>query len=51
MLDRHNRVACAVRKAIEIGNPHVHILDDKTIASFVPEIDPELRRSRPDLMF
>jgi hypothetical protein len=32
-------VACAVRKAIEIGNPHVRILDDKTVHSFVPEIE------------
>jgi hypothetical protein len=51
MLARHNRVACAVRKAIEIGNPRVRILDDKTIYSFVPEIEPELRHLRPDLMF
>jgi hypothetical protein len=51
MLDRHNRVACAVRKAIEIGNPNARVLDDKTVSSFVPEIEPELRRARPDLMF
>jgi hypothetical protein len=51
MLDRHNRVACAVRKAIEIGNPHVRILDDKTVLSVCPNIEPELKRLRPDLMF
>jgi hypothetical protein len=51
MLDRHNRVACAVRKAIEIGNPHVRILDDKTVLSLCPDIEPELKRLRPDLMF
>jgi hypothetical protein len=51
MLDRHNRVACAVRKAIEIGNSHARILDDKTVLSICPNIEPELKRLRPDLMF
>jgi ribonuclease HI len=51
MLDRHNRVACAVRKAIEIGNPNAKVLDDKTVSSFVPEIEHGLRQKRPDLMF
>jgi ribonuclease HI len=51
MLDRHNRVACAVRKAIEIGNPQARILDDKTVRSVCPDIEPELRLLRPDLMF
>jgi hypothetical protein len=31
MLDIHNRVACAVRKAIEIGNPQAKIAEDKTV--------------------
>jgi hypothetical protein len=51
MHDRHNRVACAVRKAIETGNPNARIYDDKTVYSFIPEIEPDLRRLRPDLMF
>jgi hypothetical protein len=51
MLDRHNRVACAVRKSVEIGNPRTRILDDKTVYSFVPDIEPELKKLRPDLMF
>jgi hypothetical protein len=51
MLDRHNRVACAVRKGIEIGNPQAKILEDKTCFSFCPDLAPELRRLRPDLMF
>jgi hypothetical protein len=51
MLDRHNRVACAVRKAIEIGNPHARILDAKTVASICPNIESELKLLRPDLMF
>jgi hypothetical protein len=51
MLDRHNRVACAVRKAIEIGNPHVKIMEDKTVLSFCPDIEPEIKRLRPDLAF
>jgi hypothetical protein len=49
MLDRHNRVACAVRKAIELGTPHAKIMEDKTVLSFCPDIEPEIRRLRPDL--
>jgi hypothetical protein len=51
MLDRHNRVACAVRKAIEIGNPHAKILDDKNVRSICPNIEKGLSLLRPDLMF
>jgi hypothetical protein len=50
LLDRHNRVACAVRKAIEIGNPHAKIAEDKTVLEFCPELT-EGRRLRPDLTF
>jgi hypothetical protein len=51
MLDGHNRVACAVRKAIEIGNPQAKIMEDKTFLSFCADLTPWLRRLRPDLMF
>jgi hypothetical protein len=50
MLDRHNRVACAVRKAIEIGNPKVKIAEDKTVLEFCPTLT-DGRRLRPDLTF
>jgi hypothetical protein len=50
LLDRHNRVACAVRKAIEIGNPQVKIAEDKTVLDFCPELS-DGRRLRPDLTF
>jgi hypothetical protein len=51
MLDRHNRVECAVRKAIEIGNPQAKIMEDKTALAFCADLAPGLRRLRPDLMF
>jgi hypothetical protein len=51
MIDRHNRVACAVRKAIEIWNPQAKIMEDKTALSFCADLAPGLRRLRPDLMF
>jgi hypothetical protein len=50
MLDRHNRVACAVRKAIEIGNPEAKIVEDKTVLEFCPELRDGLRL-RPDITF
>jgi hypothetical protein len=50
LLDRHNRVACAVRKAIEIGNPKVKIAEDKTVLDFCPTLA-DGRRRRPDLTF
>jgi hypothetical protein len=50
MLDRHDRVACAVRKAIEIGNPGVTISEDKTVLEFAPILE-DGRRLRPDLTF
>jgi hypothetical protein len=50
MLDRHNRVACAVRKAIEIGNPQAKIAEDKTVLEFCPTLT-DGRRLRPDLTF
>jgi hypothetical protein len=50
MLDRHNRVACAVRKAIEIGNPNAKIAEDKTVLEFCPLLA-DGRRLRPDLTF
>jgi hypothetical protein len=51
MLDIHNRVACAVRKAIELGNPEATIVDDKTVLSFCSDLATEFRRKRPDLTF
>jgi hypothetical protein len=50
MLDRHNRVACAVRKAVEIGNPQAKIAEDKTVLEFCPTLT-DGRRLRPDLTF
>jgi hypothetical protein len=50
MLDRHNRVACAVRKAVEIGNPLAKIAEDKTVLEFCPTLT-DGRRLRPDLRF
>jgi hypothetical protein len=50
MLDRHNRVAYAVRKAIEIGNPKVKISEDKTVLGFCTTLT-DGRRLRPDLTF
>jgi hypothetical protein len=43
-------VACAVRKAIEIGDPETKNVEDKTVLSFGHTL-PDGRRLRPDLTF
>jgi hypothetical protein len=49
MLDRHNRVVCAVRKSIEIRNPNAKIAEDKAVREFAPLLA-DGRRLRPDLI-
>jgi hypothetical protein len=50
MTERHDRVARAVAKAIEKGNPGLEIREDKSLVDIVKD-SPKGRRPGSDLVF